>query len=83
MLDDRADEMLRDPHVREVNLNAIEQVTATGGQVYFKWTCGGCGERALANNPNSLHTSFKHEECGYTTRTEDGDLGFLLMFGTS
>ena len=76
------DEMLADPHVKRVNADAIEKTQMTGGKVYFKWTCGSCGERATCGKPNSLYCAFTHEDCGYTTKTIDGDLGFALIFPT-
>ena len=70
--------MLSDPHVQEVVQKALMWVQF-GHQVYFKWTCGGCGERAAADKPQALHTGWRHEECGYVTKTVDGELGFILI----
>jgi hypothetical protein len=44
-----------------------------GGTVYQKWTCGKCGERVMANEPNTFTELGHHEEkadgspCGYIT----------------
>ena len=78
---DAIEEMLADPHVAEV----VEkfQLRPANSTAYFKWTCGSCGERVTCDQPNSLFTSFIHEDCGYETRTQDGDLGFLLVMQLS
>ena len=72
------DRMLTDAHVIEV-VSKAQQVLEHGSEVYYKWTCRGCGERAIANQPNALRASWLHEDCGYITKTVDGDLGFLLV----
>ena len=71
------EEMFLDPHVAEVWAKA--QATPPGSTVFWKWTCNGCGERAASDEENILHTSYKHSDCGYETRTVDGDLGFALL----
>ena len=74
---DNIEEMLLHAHVAEVWAKA--QATPPGSTVFFKWTCGGCGERVAADQDNTLHTSYLHTDCGYETRTVDGDLGFALL----
>ena len=70
------EEMLLNPHVAEVWAKA--QATPPNSTVFWKWTCGGCKERVASDEENILHTSYKHLDCGYETRTVDGDLGFAL-----
>ena len=79
------DAMLNAPHVSKVNSDAITAVAAAGpgSVIYFKWTCSSCGERATANQPNSLYTRFRHDDCGDTTSAIDGDLGFMLVIGVN
>lgn len=74
--------LLSDPHVSEV-LGKADEAISQGGSVYFKWTCRGCGERATSEDRNGLHPAYLHEDCGYTTDTVDGDLGFVLVLGLS
>lgn len=79
MTEENLEKLLSDPHVMEV----VERAHASremGATVYFKWTCRGCGERATVNKANTLTASFIHEDCGYLTRAEDGDLGLLTIF---
>ena len=71
-------ELLADQHVADVYAKA-EYVMSLGNTVHFKWTCKGCGERVMCETPDSLFTSFIHEDCGYETRTIDGNLGFLMI----
>ena len=73
------DDLLADQHVREVREQAL--ATPQSSVFYYKWTCGGCGKRAISDIPFMLNTSYRHVEegCGYETRTVDGDLGFLLL----
>ena len=33
-------------------------------KVYVKWTCPQCGERCISGTPNTVHTSYMHEDCG-------------------
>mgnify|MGYP003394617454 CR=1 FL=1 len=70
---------LLDPHVREVMTKA--ENTPHGATIFWKWTCGGCGQRVASDEENTLHTSYKHTdpECRYETATVDGDLGFALL----
>ena len=78
---ERIHDMMADPHITDVFSKATEESSFGNSLIYFKWTCGGCGARAVADDPNSLYTLFKHDECGYTTKTVDGDLGFMLVLG--
>ena len=71
------EQMLADPKTRDV-IDKAYLAIQRGCIVHFKWTCSSCGERAIADEPNSLHTSWLHTDCGVETRTVDGDLGFLL-----
>lgn len=70
------DALLSDAHAMEVKEKADWWIER-GWKVYFKWTCAGCGDRAVADTANSLHTSYRHDECGHETPTIEGDLGFL------
>jgi len=38
-----------------------------GCDVFFKWTCVGCGARQVFDTPNVLYTQGKCEECGTIT----------------
>ena len=58
---------------------SAEEVIQQGGVVYFKWTCRGCGERVMSSTPNTFHTSMLHEDCGYTTNTEETGGNYLVM----
>jgi len=75
------EKIFQDPHVVEVLMKAQEYLTA-GANVYFKWTCASCQKRAICDVPNTVYPYLRHEDCGYTTPTEDGDLGFLLAMET-
>lgn len=72
------EEMLLDSYVLDVLSKANEYIK-NGGKIFFKWTCKSCGERATSSESNGLHHSYSHDECGYTTKTIEGDLGFLLI----
>ena len=72
-------DILQDKHVAEV-LQRVLEVISRGGKVFFKWTCGGCRERAATEEVNTLHTSWVHEDCGYETATVNEDLGFFVVF---
>lgn len=74
----KAIEMMNDPHVMDV-VRKANALIREGGTVYFKWTCQACGQRATCVEPNALHTSYLHEDCGAETKTINGDLGFLLV----
>lgn len=74
---DLIEEMFLDSHVAEVW--AKVQNTPENSVVYYKWTCGGCGERVTSDQENSLFTSFIHLDCGHETKTVDGNLGFALL----
>lgn len=39
---------------------------------YLKWTCPGCGERAMVETPNVFYEQLLHEECGTLYRGEGG-----------
>ena len=71
-------ELYADPHTADVIAKA-DYVMSLGSTVFFKWTCGGCGERVTCSTPDTLFTSFAHEDCGYVTKTIDGNLGFLVV----
>ena len=63
-----------DAPLRDLAASAAK-VIEEGGTVFFKWTCGGCGERVTSNEPNTFTTTCLHEEkadgsrCGYVTNT--------------
>jgi hypothetical protein len=44
-------------------------VIESGGVVFFKWTCAGCGDRVTATTPNTFTHFSKHEDCGHVTDT--------------
>lgn len=49
-------------------LPEINQLIQAGAQVYLKWTCPGCGERVMANEPNCFYEmGFRHTDpnCGH------------------
>jgi hypothetical protein len=46
---------------------AMVKLIAKGATVYQKWTCGKCGARVTANNPNMLTMYGHHEDCGHVT----------------
>ena len=74
----RASVMLANPHVSEVFGKALEAMK-NGLVIYYKWTCGNCHQRATADEVDSLYESYHHQDCGFTTMTVDGDLGFLAV----
>jgi len=77
-MNDKIREMMSDPHVKDV-MSKADLLIQAGHDVYFKWTCGVCGERVMSEKPNILNTSYLHEDCGFETKTVEGDLGFLLV----
>lgn len=44
-----------------------KRIIARGGTVYQKWSCGGCGSRITANNPNTFTIKGHCEDCGHVT----------------
>ena len=80
MVTTEIEQMLSDPKTSDV-IEKANSAIQRGCIVHFKWTCLGCGKRAIADEPNSLHASWLHTDCGVETRTVDGDLGFLLIAG--
>lgn len=70
-------------------MDSMQKRADEGALTYFKWTCGGCGERVTANDPNTVLTKAKHEEkgdgtpCGYITDTTitGGNFMFILRAG--
>lgn len=46
---------------------SARKIVAQGGFIFQKWTCGGCGARCMANDPNVLTIKCHHEECGFVT----------------
>jgi hypothetical protein len=43
------------------------RVVNSGGFIYQKWTCGGCGARITGNKKNFLAIQGHCEKCDYTT----------------
>lgn len=58
-----------------------KQAVADGAVVYQKWTCGGCGGRLTANNPNTFCPLLLCEECGHMTDVKTTGCNFLMILG--
>ena len=53
-----------------------ELLAQQGWTVYFKFTCGHCGERCILQDPNTLYEYGECCVCGYETKLDM--VGFLL-----
>jgi hypothetical protein len=54
-----------------------ETYIAQGGTIFQKWTCAHCGARQTMEQPNTLYTSGKCEECEKVTSIEN--CNYLLI----
>jgi ribosomal protein S27E len=50
-------------------------------QVFFKFTCVGCGTRQMFDEPNKLYTTGSCEECGAVTDLQEKGCNYLLQLG--
>ena len=50
-----------------------------GAQVFFKFTCRGCGSRQMFSVPNTLYPEGKCEECGFVTNLREHGVGYMLV----
>jgi hypothetical protein len=68
----------RDRPLAEVALLAAETIDQ-GARVYQQWTCIGCGQRVVANDPNHFTMKGHHEECGRITDLVEA-CGFMAVW---
>jgi len=59
-------------------LERADKAIENGATIFFKFTCEKCRARQTFEEPNTLFTSGKCEECGYITEIHKG--GFMVMF---
>ena len=58
---------------------SAEKVIEDGGLFFFKWTCGKCGDRVTATEPNQLTEWSKHDDCGYITHTATTGGNYMVI----
>ena len=65
-------------------LESADKHIAAGRDVYFKFTCLGCGARQTFELMNALFTEGKCEECGHISSCFDpaAKLNYLLVVDT-
>jgi hypothetical protein len=59
---------------------AAEVVIATGGTVYQKFTCIGCGNRLTIETPNTFHQSGTCNACPAVTDIQKNGCNFMAIF---
>lgn len=70
---------------------SMQKQVDRGCTTFWKWTCGGCGERVTANEPDTVLTMAMHEEkldgspCGFITdcTITGGNFMFIARLGKS
>lgn len=71
--------------LRELYERANEILEESRGKaaVFFKWTCGACGERVTTETPNVIYTSGEHQDCtvtpGFVTDTKATGGNYMVM----
>lgn len=76
---------------------SMQKQIARGATTYQKWTCAGCGERIVANEPNTVYKTAQHDGrvfhdidgtstetpgCGAVTDIEAQGCNFLFILPT-
>jgi hypothetical protein len=51
----------------------LENLVAEGWTVFQKWTCRGCGERCISDEPNVIHRAMRHANCGTVSKVSVGN----------
>jgi len=51
-----------------------------GGKVYQKYTCSGCGERLMMDEPNVFYKTGRCDKCGTVTNIEEQGCNYMLVF---
>lgn len=70
----------RDKHISELipMMDAILEKNPDA-ELFIKWTCPQCGERAMSSDANVFHASgYLHEDCGFLYTGEY--FGFMAAF---
>lgn len=62
-------------------LQIMDEQVRVGNTVYFKYTCEGCGERVVSDQPNSYHLEGYTCSCGHLTKPTVG--GILWVSGSA
>lgn len=50
-------------------------------KAFQKFTCAGCGERLMMEEPNVFHETGHCDRCGYVTDLSKRGCGYMLTFG--
>lgn len=58
-----------------------DEMIAKGANVFFKFTCSGCGARQTFDVPNTAYETGRCEECGTVTNIREQGMNYMLHFG--
>ena len=76
----RVDEMLSDPHIREM-VQQVEDLLEDNPDmtIYYQVSCRNCSSRLTDTDKATLQYYFLCDLCGCETKTSEGDLGYLSV----
>jgi len=63
----------------EQTMLEADALAQMGVAVYQVWTCGGCGQDVVADNPNRWTLLGHHEDCGFVTDLRKHGCGYVAF----
>lgn len=71
--------MRKPDHAFDECVAGARRVVDSGGMIFQKWWCTGCGARCSANTPNKMTHFCLCEHCGAMTDAKENGCGFTAI----